>query len=276
VEKISVTLIVLNEEGDVRGCLESVGWADEIIVSDSGSTDSTVEICRAYGCRVFVDEWLGFGAQKNLCAGRARNDWILNVDADERVTPGLRAEILGLAAGKGRASGYYIPRKNYFGERWIRRCGWYPDYTLRLYDRRRGGFAERAVHEAVSVDGAKAYLEGPLEHRTYRDVSDYLVRMQRYSTLAAEEMLKDGRDAGILDVTFRPALTFLKMYVLKAGFLEGFTGAVLSGLYASYTLAKYAKLREMKRGALRRGRGIGGEGGPDKRRGGEDDRLQRR
>lgn len=252
-EKISVTIIVLNEERNIRECMEGLGWADEVIVSDSGSTDATVEICRGYGAKVFNDEWLGFGRQKNLCAGRAANNWILNIDADERVTPELKEEIVR-AADKGKCAGYYVPRRNYFGDRWIRRCGWYPDYTLRLYRKDAGRFLERGVHESVTMEGARGHLKNPLIHKTYRDVSDYLVRMERYSTLAAAEMMKEGKTAGVLDILFRPPFTFFKMFVLKLGFLEGVAGIVLSILYASYTLAKYAKLWEM-------GRGEAGNGG---------------
>lgn len=242
-EKISVTIIALNEEKDIGECLESVKWADEILVSDSGSTDKTVEICGRYGAKVFNDAWRGFGAQKNLLGDRAANRWILNVDADERVTPGLKEEILKAVEAGGKA-GYYVPRKNFFGRKWIRHCGWYPDYNLRLYRKDRGRFTERAVHESVKVDGAAGRLKNPIEHFTYMDVSDYLIRMERYSTLAAEEMRGRGRRAGALDLFFRPAFTFFKMFVLKRGFLHGADGVMLSMLYASYTLAKYAKLRE--------------------------------
>lgn len=244
--EISVTIIALNEEADIKACLESVSWADDIIVSDTGSTDSTVEICRGRGARVFSDEWLGFGKQKNLCAGRARHDWILNVDADETVTPELKQEILS-AVRQGGKSGYYIPRKNFFGQRWIRRCGWYPDYTLRLYRKDQGSFNERAVHESVTLKGKAGYLKNPLIHRTYEDIADYLHRMQRYSTLAAGVMLREGRNPGPLDLMLRPFFTFLKMFILKLGFLEGALGIVISMLYAGYTFSKYAKLWELKK-----------------------------
>jgi len=255
VEKISVTIITRNEEGNIRGCLESVKWADEIIVSDSGSTDSTVDICRSYGARVYGDEWGGFGAQKNLCASRARNPWVLNIDADERVTAELREEMLGAVAAPG-CDGYYIARRNYFGDRWIRRCGWYPDYNLRLYRPDRGRFSEREVHEAVSVEGRTGYLKHPMIHRTYRDVADYMARMHRYSTLAAKEMLGRGRRAHRADLVLRPAFTFLKMFVFKLGFLEGAMGYKLSMLYAAYTREKYSRLMEMT--------GAGGPGAPSR------------
>ncbi len=246
-ENISVTIIALNEEDNIRECLESVKWADEIIVSDSGSSDRTAGICREAGAKVYFDAWSGFGKQKNLCAGRARNNFILNIDADERITPELKEEILK-AAESGDKAGYYIPRMNFFGERWIRHCGWYPDYNLRLYRKDMGGFSERRVHESVIVNGPKGYLKNPMVHRTYRDISDYLKRMERYSTLAARQMLDEGKSAGLIDMSLRPPFTFFKMFVLKRGFLEGTTGFVLSAFYAFYTFAKYAKLRELRQG----------------------------
>lgn len=245
--RISVTIIALNEEANIRDCLESVAWADEILVSDSGSSDRTPEICKELGAKVFNDEWLGFGRQKNLVGDRATGDWILNIDADERVTPGLKDEILKAVQGSSDA-GYLIPRKNYFGEKWIRHCGWWPDHSLRLYKKGLGRFTDRYVHERVEVNGPVARLENPLVHRTYKDVSDYLRRMERYSTLAAQEMRNQGRNAGLTDILLRPPFTFFKMYVLQRGFLDGTTGVILSTLYASYTLAKYAKLWEMKTG----------------------------
>lgn len=249
-QKISITIITLNEEQNVRTCLESVRWADEILVSDSGSGDKTVEICKEYGAKVFNDEWLGFGKQKNLIAGRARNNWILNIDADERITSDLRKEIEDVF-NNGGCDGYNIPRKNFFGDKWIKHCGWYPDYNLRLYKKDKAQFNERNVHEAVQVDGKIGCLKNPLEHHTYKDVSDYLKRMDRYSTLAAEEMSKNGKSAGLSDLIFRPCFTFFKMFFLQKGFLEGYNGIILSGLYAAYTFSKYAKLWEMSKKDVR-------------------------
>ncbi|MBI5892853.1 MAG: glycosyltransferase family 2 protein [Deltaproteobacteria bacterium] len=254
-QKISVTIIALNEEENISACLESVKWADEILVSDSGSADKTVQICKEYGAKVFIDEWHGFGRQKNLIASRAKNNWILNIDADERITPDLKKEIESVL-NRGCCEGYNIPRKNFFGNKWIRHCGWYPDYNLRLYRKDKARFNERNVHEAVQINGKVGCLKNPLEHYTYKNISDYLKRMDRYSTLAAEEMFKTGfkgsRVQGfkgarvrMVDLTLRPFFTFLKMFILQKGFMEGYTGLVLSGLYASYTFSKYAKLWEM-------------------------------
>lgn len=249
-KKISVTIIVLNEEANIADCLASLDFADEIIVSDSGSADATVEICKSYGATVYTDDWLGFGRQKNLIAERARNDWVFNIDADERVTPGLKDEILRAAeqGEKNGCSGYYVPRKNHFALRWVRRCGWYPDYNLRLYRKSCGRFNERRVHEAVQIDGGKSacgYLKNPLIHLTYASVEEYLVRAERYSTLGAEELYESGRRARAGDTTLRPMFTFFKMYILKLGFLDGALGFKLSTLYARYTRAKYVKLKAL-------------------------------
>lgn len=255
-KKISVTIIVLNEEANIADCLKSLDFADEIIVSDSGSADATVEICESHGATVYTDEWLGFGRQKNLIAERARNDWVFNIDADERVTPGLRDELLravehddqGNQAKTSGCSGYYVPRKNHFARRWVRHCGWYPDYNLRLYRKSCGRFNERRVHEAVQVDGGKnacGHLKNPLIHLTYASVEEYLIRAERYSTLGAEELYESGRRARATDTTLRPLFTFFKMYLLKLGFLDGALGFKLSMLYARYTRAKYVKLKSL-------------------------------
>lgn len=248
VPKITVTIITLNEEGNISACLESVKWADEIIVSDSGSTDKTKALCRGYGAKVFDDSWNGYGKQKNLCARRAANLWVLNVDADERITPELKDEIFN-ALSADSFDGYFIPRKNFFGNTWVKHCGWYPDYNLRLYRTDKGAFSERRVHEAVIVDGQRAYLKNPLSHHTYKDTEDYLKRMERYSTLSAEELFNNGKKATIADIYLRPAFTFFKMYLLKLGFLDGRLGLLLSRLYARYTFEKYSKLKELQNAA---------------------------
>src|SRR3990167_994192 len=232
-QKVSVTIITMNEEANIQACLESVSWADEVLVSDSGSIDRTVEICKGYNAKVFLDKWFGFGKQKNLIASRAKNNLVLNIDADERVTPDLRKEI-ETVLNQDDCDGYNIPRKNFFGNRWVRYCGWYPDYNLRLYRKDKGSFNERDVHEAVKIDGKVGYLNAPLVHYTYRDISDYLKRMDRYSTLAAEEMLKNGRKVSYLSILSRPIATFLKMFFLQKGFLEGYRGLILRPLCELY------------------------------------------
>ncbi len=244
--QLSVVIITFNEEDNIRACLESVKWADEIVVVDSNSIDKTIEICREYTDKVYVEEWRGYGRQKNLAIERASHPWILNIDADERVTTELKIEMAGvLGKDRGEIDGYYMPRKNFFLGRWIRYCGWYPDYNLRLFRNGKGFFNEREVHESLKIEGKTAYLMHPIEHYTYRSISEYLQRMDRYSGLAAQEMFRAGRRAGFLDLLIRPELTFLKMYLLKMGFLEGYRGLILSCLYTAYTFSKYARLWEM-------------------------------
>jgi glycosyltransferase involved in cell wall biosynthesis len=242
---ISIAIITLNEERNIRGCLESVKWADEVVVCDSGSTDRTLDIAGEYGSRTFQDTWRGFADHKNLAVERTRHPWVLVLDADERVTPGLQQEIEAVLADPAALEGYLIPRRSYFLGQWIRECGWYPDETVRLFRRGRGYFRERAVHEAVAVDGRVGRLAAPLEHYTYDSVSAFLQRMDRYSTLAAEELQRTGRSAHSWDLVGRPAWTFLRMFLLQGGWREGWRGLVLSGLYASYAFSKYAKLWEL-------------------------------
>jgi glycosyltransferase involved in cell wall biosynthesis len=246
-EKISVAIITQNEERNIRGCLESVRWADEIVVVDNGSTDRTQAICREYGARVFQEDWKGYSGQKNSAIEKARNEWVLSLDADERILPELLREMERNLDEDPSVDGYWIPRKNFFLGRWIRRCGWYPDLNLRLFRKSRGRFGERAVHERVEIQGRTVTLSNPLIHETYRSLSDFFQRMDRYSTLAAEEMQRAGRKFRWVDAFFRPPFTFLQMYLLRAGFLEGYSGWLLSVLYSFYTFAKYIKLKEILR-----------------------------
>jgi glycosyltransferase involved in cell wall biosynthesis len=245
-EKISVAIITHNEAQNIRGCLESVKWADEIVVVDNGSTDSTLEICREYGAHIYREEWKGYSRQKNSAIEKTRNDWVLSLDADERVSLELRREIEAVLAKDPSIDGYFFPRKNFFLGRWIQHCGWYPDLNLRLFRKSRGRFLERAVHERIEVQGKTGTLKNPLVHETYRSLSDFFLRMDRYSTLAAREMHQEGRRYCWIDAFFRPPFTFLQMYLLRAGFLEGYDGFLLSVLYAFYTFAKYSKLRELR------------------------------
>lgn len=244
--RLSVVIITFNEEANVRDALESAKWADEIVVVDSFSTDRTPEICREYTGSFHQEDWRGFSGQKSLAVSFAKNDWVFVLDSDERITDGLRAEISGLMEKGPDKDGYYCARRNHFMGREILHGGWYPDYSLRMFDRTKGGFIERRVHEAVEVSGDTGYLKNPMLHFTYTGISDYLTRMDRYSTLAAAELSARGRDARISDILFRPPFTFFKMYLLKQGFRDGMHGLVLATLYSSYTFSKYAKLWEIR------------------------------
>lgn len=245
--KISVTIITHNEEENIEDCLKSVRWADEIVVVDSYSTDKTVEICKKYKVKTVKNKWLGYSNQKNLAIDKARNEWILSIDADERITKELLDEIRKEFEKDIPIDGFYIARKNFFLGRWIKHCGWYPDYNLRLFKRSKGRFIEREVHEKAEVKGETKFLKHPLEHYTYKTLSDFISRLDRYSTLSAIELHKKGRTAGWPHLTVRPVTMFLRMYFLKKGFLEGFYGILLSGLYSFYTFSKYAKLWEIEK-----------------------------
>ncbi len=242
---LSIAIITHNEEKNIRDALESVKWADEIIVVDANSTDSTPEICREYTDMVYSREWSGFSEQKNMAVSLTSHEWVLVLDADERVTDGLKNEIIKTINSNPEYAGYYVARKNHFGDRWIRHGGWWPDYTLRLFRKEKGSFMKREVHESIKIDGKTGYLKNPLVHLTYRDTEDFLKRMENYSTLAARQMHKEGRSATILGLLLRPAAAFCRMLFLQLGILDGSYGLKLSYLYSLYTYNKYLKLRKM-------------------------------
>jgi len=248
VSRLSVTVIAWNEEERLRACLESAAWADEIVVCDSGSTDETLEICRQYTDRVFTDPWRGFGAHKNLALERARQPWVLSLDADERVTPELRERIRAILKDDGPADGYAIPRRNIFWGRWVRHGGLYPDYQLRLFRRSAGRFVENAVHESVTVSGRVDTLTESLLHHSYRDLEDFVRRSNRYSTLSAQDWIRRGRRAGLLGLVTRPLGRFFSMYIVHRGFLDGWRGFVLAVLYGEYVFLRMAKVWETQRG----------------------------
>jgi len=246
--RLSVVVVTLNEEERIRQCLESVVWADETIVVDAESQDKTAAIARELTDHVIVRPWPGFAAQKNFGLAQASGDWILSLDADEIVSPALRAEITAVLDGHGEAGGYAVPRRNVFWGRWVRHGGLYPDRQLRFFRRGRGRFVARAVHESVRVEGRVEPADGHLEHRSYRDVSDFLARADRYSTLAAEEAVAQGRRARVSDLLLRPLGRFLAMYVVQGGFLDGWRGFLLATLYAYYVLIRSAKIWERTKG----------------------------
>lgn len=246
-EKLSVAIITYNEEDNIGDCLESVKWADEIIIVDSFSTDRTVDIAGKYTDRIFQRTWDGYGCQKNHAIAKATNKWILTLDADERVTPELAEEIMALfQSGQPPMEGYELPYKVFFGNKWVRHGGWYPEYHIRLFRKDRARFKERLVHEGVEVTGAVGRLHHFVEHYTYRSISDFIQRMDRYSALSAEAYYKEGRRVGWVETAFRAWFTFVQMFFLKRGFLDGALGLELAVLYACYTFVKYAKLKELE------------------------------
>ena len=244
--KVTATLITCNEAVNVAAALASVAWADEIVVVDSESTDGTADVARRHGARVEVRPWPGYSAQKNYAASIASHDWILSLDADERVTPPLAGEIRALIAADPASRGYRIPRISHYLGRWIRGTDWYPDYQLRLYDRRAGTWNGRRVHESVALNGEPGRLQNELQHFPYRDISDHLATIDRYTTLAAEQMRADGRTVSLGAVVLHPSFAFLRNYLLRRGFLLGGAGFVVSALNAYYVFLKLAKGWESK------------------------------
>lgn len=245
---LSVAIITKDEAANLPGCLKSVAFARQIVVVDSGSTDGTLEIARDFGCDVFVEPWKGFGPQKQMAIDRCREPWVLVLDADERIPPETEAAIRAVVSGgESSASGCSFPRRNFFQGRWIRHMGWWPDRITRLFRNGRGRMTEASVHEAVDVSGQVVPLESPIEHYTESRLSEILKKIDKYSTLAAEEAFREGRQSSVWGAIVRAELTFFQDYVLRRGFLDGRQGLVLSVTDAVNKFFKYAKLSELNR-----------------------------
>ncbi|MDA8100038.1 MAG: glycosyltransferase family 2 protein [Nitrospiraceae bacterium] len=244
---LSVVIVAMNEEANIERTLESVRFADEIIVLDSGSTDRTVEICRRYTDKVFHQGWLGFAGQKNAGIERASGDWILSLDADEPIEDALAEEITEIVASPGSGDGYRIPRKTMFLGKWIRHGGWYPDYNLRLFRKGKGRFEERRVHEALRVNGTVGRTNHAIVHYSYPDLASFIKTMNNYSSLAVDVMAEKGIPASAASwpmIMCRPVLTFLYKYIVRGGFLDGKHGLILNLYHAYYVFAKYSKAWE--------------------------------
>jgi glycosyltransferase involved in cell wall biosynthesis len=246
-------MIAKDEEQNIEAALASVAGADEIVVIvDVESSDATAEISGRFTERVYLRPWTGYAAQKQAAIDLAAGPWVFLLDADERVTPELAREIgqaveRHASGGGGGVFGYYVARRNFFLGRWIRHGGWWPDYTLRLFRKDRAHVQPRLVHERVVVDGETEYLKHPFEHYTYKNLAEFEKKMQRYSALSADELvIKRTRRAGVFSIVVRPAATFLKMYILRGGFLDGMHGLILALLYGFSTFLKYAKAWEKR------------------------------
>ena len=244
-KQLSVVLITYNEERNIVDCLKSVKWTDEIVVVDANSQDGTVELCLRYTNKIFQRAWPGFGPQKNFGIDQVTSEWILIVDADERVTPALRDEIREIIKQPGENVGYHIPRRNFWYGKWVRWAGMYPDYQLRLFKKSAGRYNDVAVHENLILNGPTSYLKNPMDHITERRLSDHMKKFMQYTTLAAEEKAKSRKKVSMLDLGLNHVATFLKSYLIRQGFRDGIHGFIVSVLAAMYTFVKYAKLWEM-------------------------------
>lgn len=245
---LSVCVMAMNEASKIGDCLRSVDFADELVVVDSHSTDRTRDVAAALGARVIERDWPGWIAQNNFAVAQASHEWVLTIDADERVSPELRASILRAIDQPGEAVGFTLPRVTRYLGRWIRHGGWYPDRKVRLFRRGRGRFEGTDPHPRGRVDGPVADLDGDLLHYSYDDLADHLRTIDRFTGVAARAKLAHGGRAALSDLTLRPFGKFVRMYVLKQGFRDGLPGFVVAITGAFYVFMKYAKLWEMQSG----------------------------
>jgi glycosyltransferase involved in cell wall biosynthesis len=243
-EKITVIVPTFNEEENIEECLSSVAWADEVLLVDSFSTDRTLEIARRHATRILQREYVNSASQKNWVIPQAAHRWVMVVDADERVTPELRDEIRSLLAAGPSCSGYVIRRANHFYGRRIRYGGWARDRVLRFWDRTKGRYQEKEVHADVEVEGPVGELKHPLLHLTFRSWDSYLHKIDRYTSWGADEYLKKGRRATLLDLVLRPPARFVKRYLFQLGFLDGIPGLMITGIDTWVVFVKYARLWE--------------------------------
>jgi len=246
---LSLCVITRDAARQIEGCLASVPFAGEIVVVDSGSRDDTVEVAHRSGARVLEHPWRGFGAQKNFAVAQARNDWVLCLDADERLTPELGAAIVAaLAAKAGGAvpagpAAYAMARRNRFLGRWLAHGEGYPDWNARLFDRRRARWTDDSVHEHVVADTPIARLAGDLLHDSAESLDAYMAKQNRYTTLQAEALHARGVRAGAAQLVLSPSVRFVRFYVIKLGFLDGIAGLVHIAIGCFNSFMKYAKLR---------------------------------
>ena len=245
--RISACVMTKNEEQNIRRCLESVRWCDEIVVLDSFSTDRTLDICREFTDRIFQQQWKGYIGQRNAIRDLASCEWLLFLDADEEVSPELRDEILNqFKAGPGPFLGFQFSRQVYYLGRWIRFGEWNPDIKLRLFRKDKGWSGGKEPHDMVFVDGPVKTLRGKLWHYTYEDIEHHLETMNRFSTISARSLFESGRKFRWSDISIRPAFRFFKCYFLKMGFLDGRRGFLIARIVSLSVAIKYAKLWELQ------------------------------
>lgn len=286
--KLSVVILTLNEERNLPECLESVKWADEIVIVDSFSTDRTLEIAKKYRCRIFRKEFVGFGRLKNFGISKTSNKWVLNIDADERVTESLRGEIRNVLEDP-EFDGYYFPRKSYMGKKWLKHAGQYPSYQLRLFRKDKGRFGDSVVHERVRITGKAGYMKNDLIHYNFTSWSEFIEKMNFLTSVEAKElarkefvvfyplgkireffreysrMRKNGNDRrtsyvlarGVLSgyeiswlLPLRFITTFIRLYILMRGFRDGFYGFMWASLVSMHMSVRHYKYHDMKRGNI--------------------------
>lgn len=244
--KISITLITINSEKTLKSVLEAVSWADEIVLVDSGSTDKTLEIARQFNAKIVYRAFDGYGSQKNFATSQASNDWILSLDDDEILTPELQQEIQNLSLSTTDYEGFKIPRSLIFLGKLLRFSGEYKRLTLRLFNRKQGNWNAEYVHESVEVKGKIGILKHQILHDSYRDLTDYFNKFNKYTSLGAKTLAERGKTSSSLKIISRFPITFLKIYILKGSCLDGYAGFMWALLTAINPVVKYAKLKEIR------------------------------
>ena len=248
--KLSITLITLNSEKTLKLVLEAVSWADEIVLVDSGSTDKTLEIARQFNAKIVYRAFDGYGSQKNFATSQASNDWILSLDDDEILTPKLQQEIQNLSLSTTDYEGFKIPRSLIFLGKLLRFSGEYKRLTLRLFNRKQGNWNAEYVHESVEVKGKIGILKHQILHDSYRDLTDYFNKFNKYTSLGAKTLAERGKTSSSLKIISRFPITFLKIYILKGSCLDGYAGFMWALLTAINPVVKYAKLKEIRSSQL--------------------------
>jgi glycosyltransferase involved in cell wall biosynthesis len=247
---LSVAIITKNEEVNLPSCLQSIIFANQIVIVDSGSADATLKIAADFGCEIYNEAWQGFGPQKQLAIDKCHESWILVLDADERIPSETRDEIMHIVSAPANDfCGYSFPRRNYFQSRWIKHAGWWPDRVTRLFRKDAGKMSLATVHEAVEVKGPVGELDVPIDHYTESDIGKVIQKIDKYSTLGAKEAFNEGRKSSILSASLRAFFTFIQDYFLRLGFLDGNPGLTLAVTDSVNKFFKYAKLCELNKNA---------------------------
>jgi len=246
--KISTVIITFNEENNIKDCLESLKWADEVILVDAFSSDKTIQIAKDYTDKIFQKEWQGYSEQRNFGLSQARNEWVLFLDADERMSDALALEIREIIQdNNGLYNGYYILRQSFYLGRWIKHGEWYPDLKLRLIKKDRAIWSGPSVHEKLILNGKAGYLKNPIYHYTYRDITHHLEKFNHYSTLFAQDAFIKGEKVRLNQLLFKPFIRFIRSYFFKLGLRDGFAGFVIAFMQALEVFLRYAKLKELNK-----------------------------
>jgi glycosyltransferase involved in cell wall biosynthesis len=242
---LSVTIICKNEEENIRECLESVKWVDEIIIVDSYSIDRTIEIAKEYTDKIYQQEWLGFAKQREFALSKVSKEWVFPLDADERCSPELKDEILSVIKSENKFAGYRIPRKSFFLNKWIKHGGWYPGYQTRLFLKEKTVVADRLVHEGYELNGQLGFLKSDILHYTVTSISDYMSKVNHYSSLQAVEKSKKKK-IKLSDILFRPIASHIQQFILKRGFLDGIYGLMVTNFDVITNMLTYMKAWELQ------------------------------